>query len=75
MAQPPPPLLTTGKKRDSDSSFVIMEVSLVQAFYSLTLDKLQHKLFHLFLIQKRVLYNILKVLRNPVGGKYRNFKI
>ena len=35
-----------------------------------TLDKLQPKLFQLFPIQKSVLYNILKVLRNPMGGKY-----
>ena len=36
-----------------------------------TLNKLQHKQLKLFLVQKNVLYNILKVLRNPVGGKYR----
>ena len=35
-----------------------------------TLDKLQPKLFQLFPIQKSVLYNMLKVLRNPMGGKY-----
>ena len=33
-----------------------------------TLDKLQPKLFQLFPIQKSVLNNILKVLRNPMGG-------
>ena len=37
-----------------------------------TLDKLQPKLFQLFPIQKTVLFNILKVLRNPMGGKYGN---
>ena len=36
-----------------------------------TLNKLQHKQLKLFLVQKNVLYNILKVLRNSVGGKYR----
>ncbi len=29
------------------------------------------KLFQLFPIQKNVLYNILKILRNPLGGKHR----
>ena len=37
-----------------------------------TLDKLQPKPFQLFPIQKSVLYNILEVLRNPMGGKYGN---
>ncbi len=40
-----------------------------------TLNKLQHKLFQLFPIQKNVLYNILKVLRNLFRGKYRNSEI
>ena len=33
---------------------------LVQSFYGLTLNKLQHKLCQLFLVQKNVLYSILK---------------
>ena len=37
-----------------------------------TLDKLQPKRFQLFPIQKGVLYDIPKVLRNPIGGKYGN---
>ena len=36
-----------------------------------TLNKLQHKQLKLFLAQKNVLYSILKVLRNPVWGRYR----
>ena len=36
-----------------------------------TSNKLQQKLFQVFPIQKNVLYNILKVLRNPLGGKHR----
>ena len=32
-------------------------------------------IFNCFLLQKNVLYNILKVLRNPMTGKYLNIKI
>ena len=42
---------------------------LVQSFYGLTLNKLQHKLSQQFLVQKNMLYNIQKVLRNHLGGK------
>ena len=48
---------------------------VVQSFYGLTLNKLQHKLCQLFLVQKNALYNILKVLRNPLGGKCENSEI
>ena len=44
---------------------------IVQSFYGFTLNKLQHKCSQLFLVQKNVLYNILKVSRNLMGGKYR----
>ena len=46
---------------------------IVQSFYCWTLNKLQHKHFQLSLVQKNVLYNILKVLRNPLEGEYRKF--
>ena len=36
---------------------------------------MQHKLSRLFLVQKHVLYNILKVLRNPLGGKFKKIWI
>ena len=40
---------------------------IVQAFYGLTLDKLQPNLSSQFLAQKNVLYNVLKVLGNSMG--------
>ena len=48
---------------------------IVQSIYGLTLNKLQHKLYQQFLVQKNVLYNILKVLRNPLWVKCRNFEM
>ena len=44
---------------------------LVQAFYDMTSNKLQQKLFLLFWHLEYVLrkHNIWKVLRNPLGGK------
>ena len=58
---------------NSKELYKINNLLLVQSFYDLTLNKLQHKRFKLCLVQKNVLYNILKVLRNPVGRKYNNF--
>ena len=46
---------------------------IVQSFFGLTLNKLQHKHFQLSLVQRNMLYNILEVLRNPLDGKYRKF--
>ena len=46
---------------------------LVQSFYGLTFNKLQQKCSQLFLVQKNVLYNILKVLQNLMGGKHEKF--
>ena len=45
---------------------------LVQSFYGLTFNKLQHKCFQVFLVQKNELYNISKVSLNLMGGKHRN---
>ncbi len=56
-------------RRDQAEGESAEQYIIVQSFYDLTLNKLQHKQFQLFLIQKNVLYNILKVLRNPMGGK------
>ena len=59
--------------------FAVAGIALVvQHFiknFGSTLDKLQTKPFQLFPIQKSVLYNILKVLRNPKRGKYRKWVI
>ena len=44
---------------------------VVQSIYGYTPNKLQHKLFKLFLVHKNMLYNILKVLRNHIGGKHK----
>ena len=50
----------------SDISFcTLVKLLLVQSFYSWTGNKLQEKVSQLFPIQKNVLYNVLKVLRNP----------
>ena len=46
---------------------------LVQSFYALTFNKLQQKCFQVFLVQKNVLYNILKVSQNLMGGKCEKF--
>ena len=45
-------------------------VCIVQSFYCLTLNKLQYKCSQLLLVQKNVLYNILKVSRNLMGGNW-----
>ena len=50
----------------------VSECVIVQSFYCLTLNKLQHKHFQLSLVHKNVLYNILKVLRNPWGESIEN---
>ena len=59
---------------DSGGQGAVYRAELVQSIYGLTLNKLQHKLYQQFLVQKNVLYNILKVLRNPLWVKCRNFK-
>ena len=79
-------LLTTSmKKHMSQKHYVLTKFfqrsqrikwpTIVQSFYGLTLNKLQHKLCQLFVVQKNVLYNILIVLRNPLGGKCENSEI
>ena len=47
---------------------------IVQSFYGLTFNKLQQKCFQQFLVQKNVLYNILKVSQNPMGGSVKNWQ-
>ena len=44
---------------------------VVQSFYGLTFNKLQQKCSQLFLVQKHVLYNILKVSQNLMGGSVK----
>ena len=44
-------------------------VTLVQSFYGLTFNKLQHKCFQVFLVQKNELYNISESLVESDGGK------
>ena len=46
----------------------VIVIIIVQSFYSWTRNKLQEKVSQLFPIQKNVLYNILKVPRNPAKG-------
>ena len=43
----------------------------LSTLYPKKVNKLQHKCSQLFLVQKNVLYNILKVSKNLMGGKYR----
>ena len=47
---------------------------LVQSFYGLTFNKLQQKCFQQFLVQKNVLYNILKVSQNFMGESVKNYQ-
>ena len=54
-----------------DKDVTLETLILVQSFYGLTSNKLQHKLFLKFQVQKNVLYNILKVLRNTLGGSVK----
>ena len=44
---------------------ISLDQLVVQSFYGLTLNKLQHNCSQWFLVQKNVLYSILKVLGNP----------
>lgn len=44
---------------------------IVQSFYDLTLNKLQHKCSQMFLVQKNML--LQQVSRNPMGGSAKFF--
>ena len=47
---------------------------LVQSFHNLTFNLLQQKCSQVFLIEKNVLYNILKVSQNLMGGSVKKFE-
>ena len=57
------------------ATLVILCCWLVQSFYSLTWNKLQHKPFLVYYFQQRVLFHRKKVLRNPVGGNMKFMQI
>ena len=42
--------------------------TIVQSYYDRTRNKLKEKVSQMFSIQKKVLYHLLKVLRNPIRG-------
>ena len=52
---------------------IIFPDIVVQSFYALTFNKLQQKCSQVFLVQKNVLFNILKVSQNLIGGNCEKF--